>query len=457
MTVITRFAPSPTGKLHIGSARTALFNWLFSRHHNGKFLLRIEDTDRARSTKESIDAILDGMNWLGLDYDSDPIYQFSRAERHKEIALEMVERGMAYFCYTSQEDINMQRELDMREKRSFLFHSEWRDSDKQPPIGINPVVRIKAPKEGVTIVKDMVQGDVVVQNDHLDDMVLLRSDGTPTYMLAVVVDDHDMEITHIIRGDDHLNNASRQQLIYNAMGWDVPIFAHIPLIHGADGAKMSKRHGATAVSDYADMGYLPEAMKNYLLRLGWSHGNEEIISTDQAINWFNLESINKGPSRFDYNKLNSINHHYISESSDDRIIDLMNMDLDDVYKNRLKKAMVSLKKRSNTIVEIIENAQFLLDDDSFSVSEEELLKITEDKKSLLVQVIEIIESSEEFSKDYLFKHLSNFANSLNLKIGIIGELLRICLTGKSSGMSAFEVMEILGKEISINRIKSILN
>ncbi|MCE3233800.1 MAG: gltX2 [Rickettsiaceae bacterium] len=324
MTVITRFAPSPTGYLHIGGARTALFNWLYARHNNGKFLLRIEDTDRARSTPEAVEAILNGMKWLGLDWDDKEVYQLSRIERHKEVAYQLLEKGHAYKCYCSKEELDTMREKAMAEKSPMRYDGTWRDRDpSEAPAGVAPVIRLKAPLTGETVIEDNVQGRVVVQNKEQDDMILLRSDGTPTYMLAVVVDDHDMGVTHIIRGDDHFTNAFRQKLIYEGMGWEIPSFTHIPLIHGSDGAKLSKRHGALGVEAYRDMGYLPEAIRNYLLRLGWSHGDDEIISTEQAIQWFNLESLGKSPSRFDFNKLDNLNGHYIRIADDARLVELV--------------------------------------------------------------------------------------------------------------------------------------
>jgi glutamyl-tRNA synthetase len=318
MTVVTRFAPSPTGFLHIGGARTALFNWLYAKHHKGRFLLRIEDTDRARSTQEAIDAILDGMKWLGLDWEGEPTFQFARAARHAEVAHEMVKLGHAFHCYTTQEELEAFRAKNPNAK----FRSPWRDGGT-PPAGAKSVVRLKAPLDGETVVNDKVQGTVTVKNSELDDMILLRSDGTPTYMLAVVVDDHDMGVTQVIRGDDHLTNTFRQLMIYNAMGWKAPDFAHIPLIHGADGAKLSKRHGALGVDAYRDMGYLPEAVRNYLLRLGWSHGDDEIISTEQAIEWFDLDAAGKSPSRFDFTKLENLNGHYLREADDARLVELI--------------------------------------------------------------------------------------------------------------------------------------
>ena len=320
--VITRFAPSPTGFLHIGGARTALFNWLYAKHTGGKMLLRIEDTDRERSTQAAIDAIIDGLNWLGLDHDGDIVFQFSRAGRHAEAARNLLAQGHAYYCYASQQELEEMRELARKEGRPLRYDGRWRDRDpKDAPAGIKPVIRLKAPQAGETVVNDLVQGSVTWQNENLDDLVLLRSDGTPTYMLAVVVDDHDMGVTHIIRGDDHLTNAARQTQIYNAFGWDVPAMAHIPLIHGPDGAKLSKRHGALGVEAYREMGYLPSALRNYLVRLGWSHGDQEIFSTQEMIGSFNVESIGRSPSRFDFAKLENLNGLYIRQAADAELVD----------------------------------------------------------------------------------------------------------------------------------------
>jgi glutamyl-tRNA synthetase len=319
--VVTRFAPSPTGFLHIGGARTALFNWLYARGRGGKMLLRIEDTDRQRSTQAAIDAILDGLTWLGLDWDGETVYQFARSARHREAAEQLLASGRAYRCYASQDELAAMREQARSEGRSKLYDGRWRDRDpSEAPPGVAPVIRLKAPLTGETVVEDQVQGRVTWQNEHLDDLVLLRSDGTPTYMLAVVVDDHDMGVTHIIRGDDHLTNAARQTQIYEALGWDVPVMAHIPLIHGPDGSKLSKRHGALGVDAYRAMGYLPAAVRNYLLRLGWSHGDQEIFSTEEMIAAFDLPQIGRAAARFDFSRLESLNGHYIRQSSDEELM-----------------------------------------------------------------------------------------------------------------------------------------
>src|SRR5690606_25738098 len=369
--VVTRFAPSPTGYLHIGGARTALFNWAFARHTGGKMLLRIEDTDRERSTEGAVQAIFDGLKWLGLDWDGEPYMQFSRAARHAEVANELLARGQAYHCYCSPEELAEMRETARANGQPPRYNGYWRDRDpSEAPAGVAPVIRIKAPLSGEIRVQDHVQGEVVFRTENLDDFIILRSDGTPTYMLAVVVDDHDMGVTHIIRGDDHLTNAARQIVIYNAMGWYVPEMSHIPLIHGPDGAKLSKRHGALGVEAYRQMGYLPEALRNYLARLGWSHGDDEIFSTDQMVEWFTLDGLNKGAARFDFVKLENINGHYIREAAPTYLYDVMlataaelgrQADADGLAANRdtVLTALPELQPRAKTVLELIDLAQFI--------------------------------------------------------------------------------------------------
>src|SRR5438128_11021620 len=375
-TIVTRFAPSPTGFLHIGGARTALFNWLYARGRVGKMLLRIEDTDRERSTQAAIDAILDGLTWLGLHWDGDTVYQFSRSERHREVAHALLEAGRAYRCYATPEELAEMREKARSEGRAKLYDGRWRDRDpSEAPPGVEPAIRLKAPIEGETAIEDAVQGRVVWQNKDLDDLVLLRSDGTPTYMLAVVVDDRDMGVSHVIRGDDHLTNAARQKQIYEAFGWPVPVMAHIPLIHGPDGAKLSKRHGALGVDAYRAMGYLPEALRNYLVRLGWSHGDDEIMSSTQMIDWFDIDDVNKGAARFDFAKLESLNGHYIRQADDGELVSQFESVLDyvpdgaelkaklnDTTRGQLLRAMPSLKERAKTLIELISGAYFIFAD-----------------------------------------------------------------------------------------------
>jgi glutamyl-tRNA synthetase len=463
MTVITRFAPSPTGFLHIGGARTALFNWLFARHHGGKFMLRIEDTDRARSTDAAIDAILDGMHWLGLEWDDEVVYQFSRTQRHAEVVDELLKNGNAYYCYTSAEELASLREEAKASGKQFRYDSKWRHCDpSEAPAGAKPSVRLRAPLDGETKVHDVVQGDVVVANNQLDDMVLLRSDGTPTYMLAVVVDDHDMGITHIIRGDDHLTNAARQTLLYKAMGWNVPVFAHIPLIHGADGAKLSKRHGALGVDAYRDMGYLPEALRNYLLRLGWSHGNDEIISTKQAIEWFNLESIGKSAARFDFAKLENLNGIYIREADDLMLVELVcehlrlrHIEVTALGLERLTRGMSGLKQRAKTIVELTDNAIFYVVSSLLTYTEAAGKILEEGGKSLLQEITPLLADVSDWSASPLELLVKAFAEEKDIKLGKIAQALRSALTGSTVSPGMFEVMEVLGKDEVLERLRQI--
>ncbi|MCC2646341.1 MAG: glutamate--tRNA ligase [Rickettsiaceae bacterium] len=458
MKVITRFAPSPTGYLHIGGARTALFNYLFARHYKGKFLLRIEDTDRARSTESAIEAIFQGLKWLNINWDDEVVFQFSKASRHAEIAHELVNKGKAYFCFTPQDEVNKLREEAIQKGEHFLFNSPWRDKDpKDHPKNVKPVVRLRAPREGHTIVNDLLQGKVAVENSHLDDMILLRSDGTPTYMLSVVVDDHDMNITHIIRGDDHLNNASRQMLIYQAMEWDIPHFVHIPLIHGQDGAKLSKRHGALGVEAYRDMGYLSEAINNYLLRLGWSHGNDEIISREQAIEWFNLESLGKSPARLDFDKMKNLNAHYIKEADNTKIasmvIELLEKDykIDDQSKDFILKGMDGLKIRAKTLIELAEHARIYLKENPIKPEGEAIEILSNIDKALLKEVINLLDNIEDFTQENVQSELKAFAEQKSMKIGELMKPLRVLMTSQTQSPSVFEIMAILGKEISKER------
>ncbi len=464
MTVITRFAPSPTGYLHIGGARTALFNWLYSRHFGGKFYLRIEDTDRERSTQGAVDAILDGLAWLGLDWDDEPIFQFARADRHREVVEQLLAEGKAYRCYASQEELEAMRNAAMAEKRPLRYDGRWRDRDaSEAPPGVKPVIRIKAPTEGSLTVKDHVRGEVTVNATELDDMVLLRSDGTPTYMLAVVVDDHDMAITHVIRGDDHFTNTFRQLMIYNAMGWNVPEFAHIPLIHGPDGAKLSKRHGALGAEAYRDMGYLPEALRNYLLRLGWSHGDEEIISTEQAKEWFDLGAVGQSPARFDLTKLDHLNGHYIREADDARLVELvaprlgamLNISLTDTQKSLLLRAMSGLKPRAKTLNELAEAAQFYFH--TVPLNERAAKQLAEGGKELLSQMKPELEvqGHEQWNHDGLEAWAKAFGEKSGIKLGKVMGPLRAAITGSDASPSMFEVMEILGKEESLARIAKV--
>lgn len=461
MSVVTRFAPSPTGFLHIGSARTALFNWLFARHTGGKFLLRIEDTDRARSTDEAVSAILDGMEWLGLNWDGDAIFQFRRSPRHTEVVEVLLSTGKAYYCYESQEEIAAIRDQARAEGKPFRYQSPWRDkSPADAPAGIKPVVRLRAEQEGETVIRDVVQGNVVVANSQLDDMVLLRSDGTPTYMLAVVVDDHDMEVTHIIRGDDHLTNAARQMQLYQALGWDVPIFSHIPLIHGPDGAKLSKRHGALGVDAYRDMGYLPEAIRNYLLRLGWSHGDDEIIPTPQAIEWFNLESIGKSASRFDFTKLENLNAYYMREADNSRLVELIlpfiaarrQTPITDIALTRLHQGMDGLKQRAKTLVELAENALFYVYLSPHDINGQAMQILQDGGHALIAELIPQLAAFSTWEQKPLEEFVRQFAETKELKLGKVAQSLRAAITGSTTSPSMFEVMEVLGKDEVLSRL-----
>ena len=452
--VVTRFAPSPTGFLHIWGARTALFNWLYARHNGGKFLLRIEDTDKARSTKEAIDAILDGMSWLGLDWDGHEYYQSQFWARHAEIAHRMLERGQAYRCYMTQEELAAQREIVQRERRPFRIESPWREVIEEQ--GDKPfVIRLKAPREGETVIDDQVQGKVTVQNAEIDDFVLLRSDGSPTYMLAVVVDDHDMGVTHVIRGDDHLNNAFRQLAIIRAMGWPEPSYAHVPLIHGADGAKLSKRHGALGVDAYRDdLGMLPEAVDNYLLRLGWGHGDDEIISREQAVAWFDLPQVGKSPSRFDFRKLENLNSHYIREADDERLADLIARQLALSAEQRLLllKAMPELKSRANTIKQLADNADFLFAKRPLELDQAATALLTADARSLLFAAHRNLAALANWDAASLETAIREVAEANDVKLGKLAQPLRAVLTGRTTSPGIFDVLALLGRDESLDRI-----
>jgi glutamyl-tRNA synthetase len=466
MTVVTRFAPSPTGFLHIGGARTALFNWLFARHHGGKFLLRIEDTDLKRSTPEAVEAIYEGLRWLGLDWDGDAISQYSQAKRHQEVATAMLESGHAYRCYCSPEELTAMREQARADGRPMRYDGTWRDRDPaDAPAGIDPVIRLKAPQDGETVIEDQVQGTVTVANSQLDDMIMLRANGTPTYMLAVVVDDHDMGITHVIRGDDHLNNAFRQAQIYRAMKWDVPNFAHIPLIHGPDGAKMSKRHGALGVTEYRADGMLPAAMRNYLLRLGWGHGDDEIISTEQAIEWFELENVGKAAARFDQTKLTSLNAHYIRHGNNEELLKILMPALEECVQgglavealNRVKKGLNGLKERAKTILELIDNSGFYVQQRPIALSQKAVKLLSEDAKNRLKALTGHFEDETDWTQNNLEDCARKFADQEQTKLGQIAQPLRAALTGSHISPSVFEIMEILGKNETLGRIEDALN
>lgn len=460
--VVTRFAPSPTGFLHIGGARTALFNWLFARHHGGKFLLRIEDTDRERSTDAAIDAILDGMQWLDLDWDGEAVYQFARAERHAEVANSLIANGHAYHCYLTQDELAAMRAKAQEERRPFRVESPWRDrAPSEAPAGQHGVVRLKAPRDGATTINDMVQGDVTVQNAEIDDFVLLRSDGTPTYMLSVVVDDHDMGITHIIRGDDHLNNAFRQLALIHAMGWEEPVYAHVPLIHGSDGAKLSKRHGALGVDAYRDeLGFLPEAINNYLLRLGWGHGDDEIISREQAIEWFDLDNVGRSPSRFDFKKLENLNGHYIREANNallaalvrPRIEASLGITMDDAQFTTLVTAMESLKPRAKTLIEIANGALFLFKKAPLVMDEKASALLDDDARNLIGQVETLLSGLSDWTLESLDTAVRQVAEDAGLGLGKVAQPLRAALTGTTTSPGIFDVLFLLGKEEAIKRL-----
>jgi len=465
MTIVTRFAPSPTGFLHIGGARTALFNWLFTRHHGGKFLLRIEDTDRKRSTQEAVDAIIDGIKWLGLDWDDNIHHQYESSLRHAEVAKQLVADNKAYYCYCTPEELSEMRKTAEAEGRRFRYDNTWRDRPtEEAPKDAQPSIRLKAPLSGNGTITDLVQGTITVPNEDLDDMILLRSDGTPTYMLAAVVDDHDMGVTHIIRGDDHLTNSFRQKVIYDAMGWTAPAFSHVPLIHGSDGAKLSKRHGALGVDAYRDMGYLPEALRNYLLRLGWSHGDDEIISTEQAIKWFGLDAIGKSPSRFDFDKLNHINAHYIQQADNQRLFDLIIDDAEsasgssaDPYaRDRILKGMDTLKTRANTLKQLADGAAFYIARPDFT--EKALTALNQSGIQIINDLMPRLDqlTPSQWNADDIKEIINQYANENELKPRKIFPPIRAAICGTMEAPSLFDVLDVMGKDESLARLKSTL-
>lgn len=462
MTVVTRFAPSPTGFLHLGGARTALFNWLYARHTGGKYLLRVEDTDRKRSTHDAIEAIFDSLRWLGLDWDDEPLFQHSRADRHAEVARELLANGRAYHCYCSPEELTAMREAARSEGRPVRYDGTWRDRDpSEAPEGIAPVIRLKAPREGETTIPDHVQGDVTIANAQLDDMILLRSDGSPTYMLAVVVDDHDMSVTHVIRGDDHLTNAARQAQLFLAMDWVVPEFAHIPLIHGPDGAKLSKRHGAVGAEAYRDMGFLPEAMQNYLLRLGWGHGDDEIISQEQAIAWFDLDGIGKSPARFGLDKLTSLNLHYLKQADDARLASLVAEHLKEILERDLEAtdlallelAMPSMKERAKTLIELAENAAFYFRPRPLSFDPKATKLMSPDTVALLGELETGLADLAPWDAAGLEVFVRQFAESHELGLGKVAQPLRAAVTGGTVSPPIFDVLAVFGRDESLERIR----
>jgi glutamyl-tRNA synthetase len=459
--VVTRFAPSPTGYLHIGGARTALFNWLYARHHGGTFLLRIEDTDRARSTEDAIAAIFDGLDWLGLGGDEPPVFQFARAARHAEVAHALLDAGHAYKCFATAEELATLREAQRAAKQPMRYDGRWRDRDpSEAPAGMPYTVRLKAPRTGETVIEDAVQGRVVVQNVELDDMILLRSDGTPTYMLAVVVDDHDMGVTHVIRGDDHLNNAFRQLGIIRAMDWPEPVYAHIPLIHGSDGAKLSKRHGALGVDAYRDeMGMLPEAVFNYLLRLGWGHGDEEIMDRDRAIELFDLPGVGRSPSRFDMKKLENLNAHYVRAADDARLAGLAAPLLAakgfEADMALLTAAMASLKPRAKTTHELAEGAQFLFVKRPIPIDEAARSLLDGSSAALVTSVADRFRALAEWTMEAIETAVRAAAEDAGIGLGKVAQPLRAALTGRTTSPGIFDVIFLLGKDETLGRLSDI--
>lgn len=464
--VVTRFAPSPTGFLHIGGARTALFNWIYAKANGGKMLLRIEDTDRARSTTEAIDAILDGLTWLGLDWNDEPVFQHGRLVAHQQAAAKLLAQGKAYKCYCSPEELTAMREKARTEKRPPRYDGMWRDRDRSDaPEGIKPVIRFKSPETGATVINDQVQGRVTFNNSELDDLIILRSDGNPTYMLSVVVDDHDMGVTHVIRGDDHLTNAARQSQIFEALGWQVPVFAHIPLIHGPDGAKLSKRHGALGVDAYRDMGYLPQAMRNYLVRLGWSHGDDEIMSLESMVEWFGLDAIGRSAARFDFDKLESINGHYMRQADDKKLATAMfellagNKEMSDLYSKvteekvrKIISIMPELKERAKTLVELAASAGFILNDRPLKLSEKAVKLLSTEVKTHLKQLSIQLSLVENWNLEEIETTIRDFCTQTDVKLGSIAQPLRAALTGTTISPGIFDVLAVLGRDETLGRI-----
>jgi glutamyl-tRNA synthetase len=464
--VITRFAPSPTGYLHIGGARTALFNWLYARHTQGKFLLRIEDTDRERSTEAAVKAILDGLAWLELDWDGEPLHQFPRAARHRAVAEELLAAGKAYHCYASPQELTDMRKAARR--RPPCFHDgRWRDRDpKEAPPGVKPVIRLKAPREGETVIEDRVMGRVAWQNADLDDMIILRSDGSPVYNHAVVVDDHDMGVSHVIRGVDHLTNAARQVQIYRAMGWDVPVFAHVPLIHGPDGAKLSKRHGALGIEAYRAMGYLPAGLRNYLARLGWSHGDDEIFTTEQMVAWFDIGDINKAPGRLDFAKLADVNGHYVRQSSDAELLRRTQEFLaeaeggpelaarfEKVGWDRFSRALPTLKGRAKTLKELVDGAAYVIATRPLTLDDKARNALDATARATLAKLLPQLETAPDWQVPALEAVVRGFADAAGQKLGHIAQPLRAALTGRSVSPPVFDVLAVLGREEALSRIR----
>ncbi len=459
--VVTRFAPSPTGFLHIGGARTAMFNWLFARHHGGKALLRIEDTDKARSTQEAIDAILEGLDWLGLDWDEEPVFQSQRADRHAEVAHQLLAAGKAYKCFATPEELAAMREQQRAEKKPMRYDGRWRDRDpSEAPEGAPFAIRLKTEQLGKVTIPDAVQGEVSVQNSEIDDFILLRSDGTPTYMLAVVVDDDDMGVTHLIRGDDHLNNAFRQLALIRALGWQEPVYAHIPLIHGNDGAKLSKRHGALGVEAYRDMGILSDAMFNYLLRLGWGYGDEEVISRAQAIDWFDMSGIGKSPSRFDTKKLQNLNGIYIRDADNTALSELarpwieqdLGRTLGEPDMELLVDAMPVLKTRAKNLIELASGSLFLFKNRPLGLDEKAQSLLDPDARNLLATIHAALTDLEDWTLEATESEIKSIAETAELGLGKLAQPMRAALTGSTSSPGIFDVLILLGKEESLSRL-----
>jgi len=467
MKIVTRFAPSPTGNLHIGSARTALFNWLFAKNIKGKFLLRIEDTDKARSTEDSINKILDGLKWLDLKWDGEIIYQSKKQKRHSEIANELLDKGLAYKCFCSEDDLNKMREDAKILKKPFRYNRMWRDKNpNDAPKGVNPVIRIKAPTKNETVIDDIIQGTIKVSNEEMDDFIIMRSDGTPTYMLSVVVDDHDMNVTHIVRGHDHLTNTFRQNIVYDAMKWKKPKTAHIPLILGSDGSKMSKRHGAIDVEEYKNKGILPNALINYMLRLGWSHGDDEIISLENAIKWFSLEKMGKSPAKFDYDKLISVNSHYILELKNDEIIKFLknyydkkyNIKLDTASIDRLNLGLNDIKSRSRDLNQLAEMSLFYCTKFPLTISKKAEKYIKKVDKGMFKELLIVLENIEnDFKKQKIEEIIAKFLTEKGLKLSDIIQYIRAMITGLDVSPRIYDIMEILGYQEMKKRIENFIN
>ena len=464
MTVRTRFAPSPTGLLHIGNARAALFNFLYARHHGGQFLLRIEDTDRERSTQKAVDVLFDGLAWMGIEPDEKPVFQSTRQARHTEVAHELLEKGLAYRCYCTADELKEMREKAMAEGRPPRYNGMWRDRDPaEAPPNTPYTIRIKAPREGETTIHDLVQGDVRVANAELDDMIILRADGTPVYQLAVVVDDHDMDITHVIRGDDHLTNTFRQAMIYRAMGWDLPHFAHLPLIHGPDGAKLSKRHGAQSVVEFREMGYLPEALNNYLLRLGWGHGDAEILSREEQIRLFDLDGVGRSPSRMDYAKLLHINGVWLRQADDERLTgDVMerlaameDVDTSDATRAKVLALMPGLKERAKTLVELADNAAFLGRSLPLSFDAKAEKQFTPENRAMLGRLAEALKAAEPFTRETVDATLRQFAETHEMKLGKVAQPLRAAVTGSTMSPGIDDTLVALGRDEVLARINAV--